>query len=168
MYDLLKDHLYQPEFDMVQICEQLENVSHDVAVHVTDPADFRINCDRNMEIYGDRLLIKELFYALMENASKYALDRETTEISVQSVEDEIVISLKNKSDEITEEEITRLTEPYFRVNKEMSRKMGGQGFGLAIAAEIMEIHGGNMKIAYENGYLTVALHFRNCDGGKKE
>ena len=164
MYDLLHNHLYKPEFEYVLISELIQNVKNDVAAHVASPADCRIDCSQEIEIYGDRLLLKELLYAVMENASRYSLDKEAAEVSVQMLEEEIVISIKNKSEEITGEDISKLMEPYFRVNKEISRKMGSQGFGLAISAEVMEIHGGTMKILYDSSYMTVELHFHKIKG----
>lgn len=164
MYDLLHNNLYKPEFESVLIYELLQNVKNDVAARVASPADCQISCSPEIEIYADRLLLRELLYAVMENASRYSLNREAAAISVQMLEEETVISIKNKSEKITEEEISKLMEPYFRVNKETSRKMGSQGFGLAIAAEVMEIHGGTMKIGYDKNYITVELHFHNIKG----
>lgn len=166
MYDLLHNHLYKAELEFVPVYEQLEKVRGKMAEH--EPLDFLISCEPDIKIYADRLLMEELFNVLMENAVRYSPDGETAEIFVARQGNETVVSIKNASEEITGEEIARLTEPYYRIDKAASRKMGGQGFGLAIASEIMKLHDGEIIIAYENGYTIVELHFHFDEKERKK
>lgn len=168
MYDLLHNHLYKAEMEFVSVYEQLEGVREKMAEREQRPLEFLISCEPDIKIYADRLLMEELFDVLMENAVRYSPDGETAEISVKRQENKTSVSIKNASEEITGEEIARLTEPYYRIDKAASRKMGGQGFGLAIASEIMKLHDGEIIIVYENGYTTVELHFHSDEKERKK
>lgn len=168
MYELLHNHLYQTEMKEVLLCEQLEYAKKRLEESEQRTLDFQISCDSDIGVYADRILIEELFDVIMENALRYSSDEGVAEITVEKWKNETVVSIKNRSEEIMEEEIEKLTEPYYRVDKAASRKMGGQGFGLAIALEIMKLHDGEIHIIYENGYTIVTLHFHDNKERKKE
>ena len=122
--------------------------------------NFQISCP-DIKIYTDKILIEELFDVIMENALRYSIEEGTAEITAENLGNETVVSIKNRAEKIMEDELERLTEPYYRIDKAASRKMGGQGFGLAIADEIMRLQDGEIHIMYKEGYVIITLHFKN-------
>ena len=56
---------------------------------------------------------------------------------------------------IPKEEISRITEAYYMVDKSRSRKEGGAGIGMALCHKIVRHHGGTMQINFREGEGTV-------------
>ena len=65
---------------------------------------------------------------------------------------------------IPEEEIKRVTEAFYMVDKARTRKAGGAGLGLAICQEIARAHGGHLEIASTVGKGTTVSFLWNSDG----
>lgn len=70
-----------------------------------------------------------------------------------------MILFANASEELTKDQIKNLTEPYYRIDKAASRRMGGQGFGLPVADQIMRVHQGRMELEYKEHTMNVRLYF---------
>ncbi len=161
MYEILHNHLHETKMEPVLLCNELENAKKRLEESEQRKLNFQINCCSDIEIYTDKILLEELFDVIMENALRYSTEEGVAEIAAENLENETVVSIKNRAEEIMEEELEKLTEPYYRIDKAASRKMGGQGFGLAIADEIMKLQNGKIHIMYKEGYITVTLHFEN-------
>ncbi len=164
MYDLLHNHLYHSDFEKINLLEELNMVERDIRMKIHSSSELQVQCDRTLEVYADRLLIKELLFALLENAVKYSMDETPVEVVCKEQKEEVVIQIRNSSMEITSEEMEHLTDPYYRVDKAASRKMGGQGFGLAVAREIIELHSGSMSMNYLDGWMYVELRLKINNG----
>jgi signal transduction histidine kinase len=106
-------------------------------------------------IYGDYELLLSLFYNLLDNAVKavenegYILFKGTVE------EDGYLIKVVDNGRGIPENEIGRITEAFYMVDKSRSRKEGGAGIGLALCSRIIELHGATLQIASKPGEGTV-------------
>lgn len=160
MYEILHNHLHEIKMEPVVLCKELENVKERLEKSEQRKLNFQISCP-DIKIYTDKILIEELFDVIMENALRYSIEEGTAEITAENLGNETVVSIKNRAEKIMEDELERLTEPYYRIDKAASRKMGGQGFGLAIADEIMRLQDGEIHIMYKEGYVIITLHFKN-------
>lgn len=96
--------------------------------------------------YGDRERIEQVFINLLSNAVKYTPKDGRIDFSAESYDKYIKITVKDNGIGIPEKDMPRLFERFYRVDKARSREMGGTGLGLAIAKEIVEHHGGEIKI----------------------
>ncbi len=102
---------------------------------------------------GDPDELMEVFQNLMDNAIKYgraasAVTVEATLVkSIPEIGGEgVAIAIINEGEGIAPEEIPRLTERFYRVDKGRSRKLGGTGLGLAIVKHIVSHHRGRFNI----------------------
>ena len=123
------------------------------------------------QIVGDEKQIKQVLQNLLDNAVKYA--DENTEIMVQTQKVEAVpvhrfyevsegeaveISVTNKGVVISEDEISRLTERFYRLQEHKNRNIKGTGLGLSIATQIIKRHKGNMLINSVDGVTTFKVY----------
>src|SRR5690606_20426824 len=74
------------------------------------------------------------------NSIKYGKKRGSTEVSVDDLANKVIIRISDNGEGITKENIPRLFERFFRVNKSGARSEGGSGLGLAIVKHILEAH----------------------------
>lgn len=159
IYELLKSGLYQPEFEQIRICEELEKAKNDVLAKDSSGKEIILPCDYKTTLFADRLLLKELLHAVLENAVKYS-EGSFIFTEIEQRDDTTVFKVFHPAQDIPEEELAKLTLPYFRVDKNKSRKLGGQGFGLSIVLEIMLLHKGHMEIISKDNSFTIMLYFK--------
>ena len=91
--------------------------------------------------------------SLIENAINYSGEGTIIKVSVKSIEKEkdflgraLKITVSDQGEGISWEEIPRLTERFYRVDRSRSRDMGGTGLGLAIVKHILVRHKGKLSI----------------------
>ena len=122
----------------------------------------REGADHLPEIPGQADNLLRVMINLMENSINYS--REGSEIVVAArCQDApnllgvpaLVISVADQGDGIPSDEIPRLTERFYRVDKSRSRDMGGTGLGLAIVKHILVRHRGRLQITSEPGLGSV-------------
>lgn len=105
-------------------------------------------------IMGDKDRIEQVIINILSNAIKYTPDNGKIEVSITKEENNIVIKVADTGLGIPKEDLPRLFERFYRVDKARSRMLGGTGLGLSIAKQIVEAHKGNIKIQSEYGQGT--------------
>lgn len=100
----------------------------------------------DLHIYGDKERIKEVFVNLLDNSMKYGNVNSNIYVNAYREEQEIFIKIKDFGEGISEENLSKIFEPFYRVNKKSSRQQGSAGLGLTIVREIVEKHGGNISV----------------------
>lgn len=107
--------------------------------------------DDEASCVADRDRINQVINNLISNAVKYSPEK--AEIHVFASEDShfYKITVKDTGMGISKEDLPRIFERFYRVDKARSRAMGGTGLGLAIAKNIMDNHGGTITVESEYG-----------------
>ena len=106
------------------------------------------------EITGDRDRIEQVMVNIIGNAIKYTPENGRVRIVVDQEENEAVIRVIDNGIGIPKEDIPRLFERFYRVDKARSRAMGGTGLGLSIARQIVEAHKGHIRVESDYGQGT--------------
>lgn len=102
-------------------------------------------------VYADRERIQQVVSNLVVNSIKYSKESSTTEVSIEDlVKNKIIVRVTDNGEGIENQNIPRLFERFYRVDKSGSRKEGGSGLGLAIVKHIIEAH--KEKIYVESVY----------------
>ncbi|HLO10954.1 MAG TPA: ATP-binding protein [Pseudoneobacillus sp.] len=97
-------------------------------------------------IKGDYYRLKQVFINLISNAITYTPAGGYVEIAVMEKDTMVSIQIKDTGIGIEKEEIPRIFERFYRVDKARSRNSGGTGLGLAIVKHIVEAHKGNISV----------------------
>ncbi len=102
-------------------------------------------------INGDRHRLHEVLVNLLENALEYTPSGGTVTLGVKSSNSQLIMIVKDTGRGIPEEEIQRIFERFYKVDKSRRRSEKGSGLGLAIARQLVELHGGQIKVESEVG-----------------
>lgn len=95
---------------------------------------------------GSDILIYRLVYNLVENAIKYNHPLGQVTVTAYQRNKHVYLSVEDTGSGIPKELRARVFEPFFRVDKSRSRKLGGVGLGLAFVREIVRVHDGSICI----------------------
>ncbi|SFJ13033.1 two-component system, OmpR family, phosphate regulon sensor histidine kinase PhoR [Halobacillus dabanensis] len=97
-------------------------------------------------IQGDSSRLKQVFMNLLTNAINYSEENGKVGIHFQESKDYVTVSITDNGVGIPEEEVPRIFERFYRVDKARSRNSGGTGLGLAIVKHIVEAHHGTVRV----------------------
>jgi two-component system phosphate regulon sensor histidine kinase PhoR len=102
-------------------------------------------------VLGDRERLKQVIVNLVENAIKYNRPDGRVDVELELVDSEAIVSVRDTGIGIPEDDIPRIFERFYRVNKDRSRAVGGSGLGLAIVKHILEAHGTQIRVESRPG-----------------
>lgn len=103
-------------------------------------------------VVADRERIQQVFTNLVVNSIKYGKQNGTTEVSVEDlIQNKVIVRITDNGVGIEKENIPRLFERFYRVDKSGSREQGGSGLGLAIVKHIIEAHDEKIYVESEIG-----------------
>ena len=105
----------------------------------------RAKCD-DVCMVGSDALIYRLLFNLVENAIKYNRPGGSVTVSVRQEAAMAVLRVSDTGTGISPEYQDSIFQPFFRIDKSRSRKMGGVGLGLALVREIAVLHGGSVAV----------------------
>lgn len=108
-------------------------------------------CEEKVMAAADMDRIKQMVINLADNAIKYTPDGGSVSVSVYRDSGRGVISVKDTGIGIPKENLPRLFERFYRVDKSRSRSLGGTGLGLAIVKHIVSLLGGHITVRSEPG-----------------
>ena len=101
---------------------------------------------KDIMMVGSDILIYRLVYNLVENAIKYNHSGGQVTVTAYKEQKRIYLSVADTGSGIPKELRERVFEPFFRVDKSRSRKLGGVGLGLALVHEIVRVHDGSITV----------------------
>ena len=108
-----------------------------------------------VEIDEDK--ITQVLDNIISNALKYSPEGGQVTFKLQVIGPNIEVSVRDEGMGIPKENVSRIFERFYRVDKARSRKMGGTGLGLAIAKEMIEAHKGQIWASSEEGKGTTVF-----------
>jgi len=108
-------------------------------------------------IEADAGRINQVLTNIISNAVKYSPEGASIDISIAGADEYFRVYVKDNGMGIPKEDLPRIFERFYRVDKARSRAMGGTGLGLAIAKEIMEAHGFRITLTSELGKGTIII-----------
>ena len=136
------------EFAKFDIIAVVQNV-FDLLEMEASKKDIMLLFDRKyakpVYVIGDQEKIEQVVRNLIVNSIKYGKEKGSTEVGIEDfVSNKVIVRITDNGEGISRQNIPRLFERFFRVDKSGSRAEGGSGLGLAIVKHIIEAH--NEKI----------------------
>lgn len=113
-----------------------------------------VNLEGSGSVFENRTMIWELFSNLINNGFKYNKDSGKLDIKISEDANTCKIIIKDTGIGIPQEDLARIFERFYRVDKSRSRKVGGTGLGLSIVKHVIQNIGGKIKISSELGEGT--------------
>ena len=127
---------------------RLEPIARAKGVTIESDLDF------DLIILGDHDRLEQVIGNLLDNALRYTDAGKTIHVKTFAETEYAITEIRDEGRGIPKEDLDKLTERFYRVNKSRTRKDGGTGLGLAIAKHIIERHEGSLHFSSEVGQGT--------------
>lgn len=139
----------------VQIDQLLTNA---LSNYETKFAEKKISINKNMTkviVKTDEVLLQQFFDIFIDNASKYTNKNGAFDVSVEAKGREGIITFRNTGDGITEEDLPKIFDRFYRTNEVRQKYEGSYGLGLSIAQGIADQLGGRIDVESTVNETTV-------------
>ncbi len=137
------DMLFEP-FDLIK---SIRNIYHAMILDVNkNGLTMALNLEEVPPVEGDKDRIEQVLINIVSNAVRYTPEGGEVIISAGRKRGQVWVSVKDTGIGIPKEDIPRLFDRFYRVDKARSRAFGGTGLGLSIAHEIVTKHGGVIDV----------------------
>ena len=135
---------------------------------ITEKRKMELVCESEPgTLRADRELMKSLLYNLVDNAVKASVEGGCIQVTGRFVGEQFQIRVSDQGVGIPQEEIEKITQAFYMVDKVRGWANGGAGLGLALCQEIVSLHQGTMKFESRSGEGTQVLISmkggRECD-----
>ena len=139
-----------PRDDVILLSPMIDEVFADLAPLAERNGISLSREGENITVVGSDMLLCRMFSNLVENAVKYNHPGGMVKVDVQQRDRQAVIHVADTGRGIPQEFWQSIFQPFFRVDKSLSRELGGAGLGLPLVWEIARLHGGRVWVEESN------------------
>lgn len=159
MAKLRNNSIYFKEIKIFKLFEGVKNTMYGRLIGKDIQVEFKSEIDT---LYGDATLLESLLVNLIDNAIMACDKQGRINICAFKENGLPVIIIKDNGKGISPDVLSKITEPFYRVDQSRNRNEGGAGLGLAICKEIAKNHGAKLSFTSELGKGTeVKVIFTN-------
>ena len=139
-----------PRDDVILLSPMIDEVFADLALRAERSGISLSREGEDVTVVGSDMLLCRMFFNLVENAVKYNRPGGMVKVDVQQRDGQAVIHVADTGCGIPQEFWQSIFQPFFRVDKSLSRELGGAGLGLPLVWEIARLHGGRVWVEESN------------------
>ena len=111
----------------------------------------------SLEVCGDPERLARVFNNLLKNAVAYSSKGTEITVNAEETPEHIVVTVSNHGKTVPDDKLETLFEKFYRLDESRTSNTGGTGVGLAIAKEIVLLHGGTISADSKNGLTTFTV-----------
>ena len=144
-YDNNKNQLQKEQFDLGELVKKCQDK---LAIEIKKKGH-EVNCFVTADVppvYADKGDVERVVLNILSNSIKYTPDNGKISIYVGFVYNDAYIKILDNGIGIPEEDLSKIFERFYRVDKARTREMGGTGLGLSIAKDLLDKNGGSIDI----------------------
>jgi len=138
-------------FDIVELFKDVMESQELKAKKQKTTLTFNTKYDKPIRVTADKERIYQVATNLIVNSINYGREKGKTEVSFIPMGENILVEVTDNGIGISEKDIPRVFERFYRVDKSRSREQGGTGLGLAIVKHIIEAHGQTINVRSTKG-----------------
>lgn len=116
-----------------------------------------LQTEEGLTVFGDSMKLARVFNNILKNAISYSYPNSPIKVWAGKREKDIIICFMNQGKTIPAEKLNAIFEKFYRMDEARSTNTGGAGLGLAIAKEIVTLHGGTIGASSENENTTFTV-----------
>ena len=139
-----------PRDDVILLSPMIDEVFADLAPLAERNGISFSREGEDVTVVGSDMLLCRMFFNLVENGVKYNHPGGMVKVDVQQRDGQVVIHVTDTGRGIPREFWQSIFQPFFRVDKSLSRELGGAGLGLPLVWEIARLHGGRVWVEKSN------------------
>ena len=139
-----------PRDDVILLSPMIDEVFADLALRAERSGISLSREGEDVTVVGSDMLLCRMFFNLVENGVKYNHPGGMVKVDVQQRDGQAVIHVTDTGCGIPQEFWQSIFQPFFRVDKSLSRELGGAGLGLPLVWEIARLHGGRGWVEESN------------------
>ncbi|MCP4124455.1 MAG: sensor histidine kinase [Bacteroidetes bacterium] len=146
-------HLEKAPFDIVELVRDILSNMQILSDEQDITLEFQDIKGAEM-VWADKSRMEQVLVNLVSNSIKYGRYGGTTDIQFYDLDEQLLVEVSDNGPGIAEQDLPRLFERFFRVDKTGARKTGGTGLGLSIVKNIIEAHQQIINVRSEVGIGT--------------
>ncbi len=143
---------------LIEDCRQVVLAVYENAqIHIEKGAE-------SILVFADPDILELAIINLLDNACKYSTPPAEIIVKIDQVDEEVSICISDKGIGIPEQDLDKIFDRFYTVNKARSRRLGGAGLGLSIVKTIIEKHDGTISVSSQIGVGTTFTIFLPAKG----
>jgi K+-sensing histidine kinase KdpD len=144
-------HLERNEIDLTLGDVDLDAMARETAALFADQRQVSVSSGGDVVVYDDANRLRQVLYNLVENAIKYSGDGQAVGVNVMGGQERVRVQVVDRGIGIPGEELSSVFGRFSRASNARKLQISGTGFGLYLARQIVDLHGGTISVQSAEG-----------------
>ena len=124
----------------------IQRVCFESEIEEVNPRRVQLNLQTPSALYGEEEELRSAFSNLIMNALKYSADDSVVIVNWRMTKNHLIFEVIDRGEGISKENISRITERFYRIDVKRSRRLSGTGLGLSIVKHVLKHHNAHLEI----------------------
>ncbi len=162
-------HIEIEEFSLSDLLQDIYLNGNTLAEPKKQNIKLRLQVESEIKMWGDQIQLYRMLLNIVNNSIKYTRPGGSIELTLQVVDEQAVIAIRDNGIGIPEEHLPHIFDRFYRIDAARNRQDGGTGLGLSIAKAIADAHGGSIDVESVVGEgttftISIPLKVNNSSG----